>query len=877
MAFWYQSPVEIRPSMTGLGEASMMAHGYTMARLLASAGAVAALSLAGAGTVLAQDGDPGPRPQGPAQPVDERNVIVVIGNRTIVTTLRDVPVEQTYDEDAVASYGVSTVGEALDEIRRENADEEPSFLVNGRPVADLNDVANLPVEAVARIETLPRGSATRINGAAGQRAYNVVLRASVRSATLTLSREEASEGGWHNSRGEALLTYIKGQDRLNLTLRGASSTMLREAERRYVPRPETVPYAAYGNIQPASGIEIDPQLSLLAGQTVSVLALPGALGNPTLAALLPGANRLNPSDLARYRSLRGASRPLEFALAGNKELTSWLSLAVNGRLASTSGESLNGLPQARFLVPQTNGFTPFSRSVLLALNDPARPLRGKTDSTNQALSATLNASLGRWRASVTGRWERREQRYLSRFAGSLAAGQGTVADAVNPFDGTLASSIPIQLRKSRSSSENSQALAEAQGPLLRLWAGTLDARLGLSAARVEYRANDLAGGRLFERSDVTMRAGVTVPLTSSETGFLSRLGSTDLDVDLARTDLGRFGNLTRRSLALNWQPAAWLRLVASELRDERAIAPELLAAPEVSTPNVPFFDPLRGETVDVTTIFGGAAGLANEKVRTQSLALTATPLAAYRFQLDAEYARNVLRNQVGALPVPSATVLAAFPDRFVRDGTGTLVLVDNRSINFARQSSEQVRFGLRFTVPLTRPGPLQRAEAGRPARRTQPIKLQFNVSHTILLDSTAIIRRGLPVVDLLEGGAIGLGGGQVKYTSRASLAISRGSTGFRLEYARRGASRLVTGSLANPDLLRFSPLATLDVKAFADLQVLLPKAELLRGTRLSLAVDNVANRRQRVTNLAGETPQAYQPVRRDPVGRTMLIELRKVF
>ena len=843
---------------------------------------IAVSPLALASVAAAQDAAPPappataaePDPDQPA-PQDPRNLIIVIGNRAIITSLKDVVIEDTYDEDTVASFGVSTVGEALDEVRRENGDEDPAILVNGRPVANPDDISNLPAEAVARIEVLPRGSASKVGGPPGQRAYNVVLRSSVKSLTLTAAREEATEGGWSNTRGEALVTYIKGQDRVSLTIRGAQSTALLESERDFVPRTETVAYSPIGNILPASGAEVDPVFSALYGQPVSIIGLSAGQTTPTLAGLLPRAGITNPSEQISYRTLRGPSRPIDIALAGNKTLTPWLSLSFNGRLNWSKNENLSGLPSARFLIPQTNSFTPFSVPVTLALNDPARPLRSNAQNNAQGLSTTLNAQLGPWRASLTGKWDRRTSTYLSQFTGSLGAAS-TVADGTNPFAGTLAATIPISERMSTSSFSTSQILLELQGPIFPLWAGPLSARSAIGASWIDYQAEDPSGPRGLERHEYTVKAGLTIPLTSKQFGFLPGLGESELDIDFGTTDLGVYGTLERRSIALNWQPAPWLRIAATDQRDERAVGPELLAAPVVITPNVPYFDPLTGQTVEVTTIYGGAANLEDEEYRTQSIAMTVTPSKKYGLQLNAEYAFNDLRNQVGALPLPSSAVVAAFPDRFVRDLAGNLTLVDNRSVNFARQRSEVLRLGLRFTIPLSKPGAATKNAKGQ-RTRTPQLRLAFSVNHSILLDSRAVIRTGLPEVSLLEGGAIGIGGGQQRHTTRATLALTRGGTGLRLDYARRGSSALATGTLAVPDLLEFAPLSTLDLKGFADLDNLFPKAGLPRGTRISVTVDNLFNQRQIVTNQAGVIPQAYQPVRRDAIGRTVMVELRIVF
>ena len=101
--------------------------------------------------------------------------------------------------------------------------------------------------------------------------------------------------------------------------------------------------------------------------------------------------------------------------------------------------------------------------------------------------------------------------------------------------------------------------------------------------------------------------------------------------------------------------------------------------------------------------------------------------------------------------------------------------------------------------------------------------------------------------------------------------------GLRVETRRRGESLLVIGTPATPDLLTFDSVTTVDAKVFADLGQLFPRATPLRDTRITLAVDNLFNDRQRVTNNANVTPQAYQPVYRDPIGRTLLVEIRKVF
>jgi hypothetical protein len=833
--------------------------------------------------VIAQDPDgsspsdhPEPSPRNPEVPPKDQ--IVVIGNRAIVASLQDLQPEQVIDEDAVDSYAASTLGELIDEVRSENGDDEVSYLVNGVPVQDLGDVADLPVEAIAKIETLPRGAAQRIGGASGQRAYNIVLRPSLNNATLTASRETATEGGWSNNRGEALFTNIKGADRINVTLRGAQSGTLLESERDFIPREETIPYSALGNITPVSGTQLDPALDALVGRPVSIVALVAGNTMPTLASLAAGAGQTNPSNMATFRSLRGASRPLEFAVAGNKQLIDWLSLSFSGRMGLTRTRNLSGLPSARFRILASNQFSPFTTPVYIALNDPLRPLENTSDSTTGSFGTTANANFGRWHASLDARYDLRTRRNSSLATGVLGT-DSTVADNQNPFDGTLAASIPVLQRLSKSNFTSPKLRFEAEGPLFDLWAGPVFTRFGLGATWLKLDSSDSATQRHFRRHEYAVNAGITIPLTGGEGDFLPGLGESELALDIGRTDLGRYGTLKSYSIALNLQPTEWLRLVASEMRDDHAIVPELEAAPKIITPNVPYFDPLNGETVDVTTIYGGSSGLLPERLRTRTVSATLTPWRKYNLRLTADYQANDLDNQIGALPPPSSAVAIAFPDRFVRDSSGTLILVDGSPVNFARQHTEQLRLGTNFVIQLipASVAPATPGESGASRRRTPPLRLQVNASQTIQLEATSVIRAGLPIVDLLEGGAIGIGGGRERNATDFSLALSRGASGLRFNVRRRGASYLAIGTTAAPDLLTFEPITTVDLKLSSDLGELFESAGVMKKARVTLTLDNIFNDRQRVTNSLGQTPQAYQPVRRDPLGRTIMLELRKVF
>jgi outer membrane receptor protein involved in Fe transport len=310
---------------------------------------------------------------------------------------------------------------------------------------------------------------------------------------------------------------------------------------------------------------------------------------------------------------------------------------------------------------------------------------------------------------------------------------------------------------------------------------------------------------------------------------------------------------------------------------------------------VRYFDFLTGQTVDVTQIAGGNPLLLAERARTRRLGLNAGPFQPMNLRLNAEYSSTVTRNSVSSLPPASAAILLAFPDRFLRDSAGALSIVDIRSVNFTRQRLEQFRYGFNLALPIghLRARPVQpsvpdesapsdgEAEEGQPrpalGNVAARLRLQVAAFHTIILDNDVVIRPSLPTVDLLSGGAIGIGGAPSRH--QVSLLMTLGTRGIGAVFSAqwRSESTLEIASGAGTDRLRFSPLATVNLRAFVAGTRLFPREGWLRGSRFSLSVANVFNDRQEVSDSAGATPLRYQPGYRDPLGRTVEIEFRKVF
>ncbi|MDO7844009.1 TonB-dependent receptor, partial [Sphingomonas sp. CA1-15] len=158
-------------------------------------------------------------------------------------------------------------------------------------------------------------------------------------------------------------------------------------------------------------------------------------------------------------------------------------------------------------------------------------------------------------------------------------------------------------------------------------------------------------------------------------------------------------------------------------------------------------------------------------------------------------------------------------------------------------------------------------------------RLQFAVYHTLHFTDDVLVANGGPRLDLLRGDTIGTGGGQPRHEIEAQGGYNNNGLGVRLSANWQSATIVNGGTAANPDPLRFSDLGTVNLRFFADLgqQLKLIKAHpFFRGTRVTLGITNLFDARQKVTDIDGLTPTAYQPGYLNPLGRTVRVSLRKL-
>jgi hypothetical protein len=150
-------------------------------------------------------------------------------------------------------------------------------------------------------------------------------------------------------------------------------------------------------------------------------------------------------------------------------------------------------------------------------------------------------------------------------------------------------------------------------------------------------------------------------------------------------------------------------------------------------------------------------------------------------------------------------------------------------------------------------------------------------NHTVVLASDVVIRPGQPSVDLLNGGAIGISGGEPRHRVDFSVALTATGFGIRATGVHQGPSTLELRQGDAVGFLQFDSLSTINLTAFAEAHRFLPRLQFLKGVQVTLSVVNLANSRQRVTDPVGQTPLNFQPAYRDALGRTVELSLRRAF
>ena len=787
-----------------------------MSRTLALRAAlmIAALPL----SALAQGAAPATPPQ---QEVDEdESDIVVTAQRQRGTVVGDIKPEVQLGPADVRALGVSNITELLSELapqlRSGRGDGQPVVLLEGRRISGFREIANLPAEAISRVDILPEEVALKYGYPADQKVVNIVLRQRFRAFTVELSDKIATGGGTNSPEGEFDFLRIQRGSRLSLHAERESTARLLESQRGI---DDATGSGQYRTLLPS---EQTSKLNAVLSRTI--------FGD--VAATINGELTTDDSTSLLGRSSAGLS-------ALNR---------TNGTQTAHAGTTLNGtLAKWRWTFTGNYDHSE-TKSFVDTLALQADQARSKSDVG--AIDFTVNGSPVRLPAgdvSTTVKLGTSFSGFQSSSLRGLNTQLGSVSRDVG--DGQISVDLPITSRKFGFLDAIGDLSVNGNFAVRRLSDyGTLKTKgAGVTWSPIGA-LNLIASITNDEQAPTAQQLGNPVISTPNVRVFDFVRG------EAAFVTLTSGGNTSLTPSDRHvFKIGGTLRPISADLS---------ITADYVRTNTTGGINALPPASLASQAAFPGRYSrdsngfLIGVDSRTVNFAVTDSSEIRWGFNFSKPLKTS--QTQVDAL---RAAFQSRYPNGFPGRGPG-----GDRGGPGDRGAGAGSRG----------PGGGGGGGGGRGGFGGGGGRLNLAVYHTFHLTDSVILQPGQPSIDLLRGGTIG-SGGQPRHEVEVQAGLSKNGFGARLTGNWQSATRV--DGVTPADDLRFSDLATLNFRLFANLGQLpsvIKNAPWLRGARVTLGVSNIFNTRQRVTDATGLTPVNYLPGYLDPLGRTIRISIRKL-
>jgi hypothetical protein len=853
--------------------------------------------------------------------------IVVTAERIRGSVDTDVPPVEELNEADITALGASSLTDLVAAVApqansgRGRGGGMPIILLNGQRVSGFRELRDLPPEAIRQVQIFPEEVALKYGFRPDQRVINFILKDNFAAFAAEFEHAQPQDGGFASNEFETTLTRIGKTTRFNLDIELERATALTESERDLISSDGSA-LARGGNI---SGLgvngEISPSLSALAGSNVTEAGVPLGVSNPSLAQFANTANRLNDGNIGDVRTLLPRTERLEMNGTWSRSLGPQTILSLNANYALTGSESLLGLPGTNFLLPGSSPFSPFGQDAILSRYfDTPRPLERESETHVFQTGSTFNHALGGWRWTLTGNYARTaNDTRTTRNADFSALRAGALAGTTNPFAADFGANLVFMAPDLSSSlNQNMDVRSTLAGTALKLPAGDVQMTFASGFTRQMLDSETWRSGLT---TDISLRRNIMnhsvnaeLPLTGRDFGIGSAIGEWSINGNIGYSDLSDFGKLLEYGAGLRWAPARNLTFQASITGDENAPGIGQLGNPTLVTPNVATYDFTRGESLFINVITGGNPALIAEKRRDVILNANWNPDFIKDFALQFSYFKNNSRNTTAAFPLLTPEIEAAFASRVVRDVNGRLVSIDQRPVNFDRETSQRIRWGFNVSGNIGAPAPPRGPAGSPPAAATgapgapraagggfggrgfgggggggsrfgapgggQPSRWNIALYHSYRIEDEIRIRPGVPVLDLLNGSATSSNGGASRHEVELSGGLFHKGFGLRLQGTYKSATTANGSGLAGSNDLRFSDIAAISAFLFVNLdqQARVIKAvPLLKGSRIAFRIENIFNDIVDVRDQTGDVPRSYQPGYIDPRGRVFELSFRKRF
>jgi hypothetical protein len=814
----------------------------------------------------------------------------------------------------------------------------PVFLVNGVRVSSFREMRSYPPEALRKVEVLSEEVAQQFRYSPDQRVINFILKDNSQSREIETEYEQPDKGGYSQKELEATYLLINGVNRFNLNADVNDSTMLTEAERGVIQAQGSVPGlasdpdpAAYRSlVSDSTSYELNGNWTTKLADNGTSLSLNGAFERNDRRSLqgLDTVELTDPLGNTMLRTL-GPHNPLEvrsrtdtfslgstlnlpiggWQLTGTVDASHVKSLSEIDRHADTSAlaaaaaagdlaldADLDSLPDAGFDRARTK--TDSARALVTAVGHPLELPAGEVSVTldtgynwtriasqdTRNLGDETRLTRGDLTAGVNVRvpLTDRDSDVLGA-VGNISLNLNAGVDYLSDF-GTLTDwTVGLNWGLTDKLNLNASYIAKDEAPSL--------SQLGdPEIATPNVQVYDLSRGETVlatvisggnpalpaqTQRDWKVGASWEIPLFQRSRITVDYFKNHSEDVASGfplltpEIEAAFPGRVTRdisgRLVSIDQRPVTFAETNSQRLQ----IGLNLSGAMGKPRPEADVSD-------DTAGFRGGRSAGAGQAGEGQG----ARQFDPQRFA----QIREQFCGDAGAERMPTAEEFAALPEQL----RGRLTR-DDGSIDPDRWKA----FRERICAAPARGGEAQGGEArGGGGRRGGPGMMgggrggdgngqgrwNFGINHTIELSNTVLIAPGVPELDLLDGDA--LASAQPRHRTRARLGLFYRGFGGNVNANYTGSSRLEGSGLPGSTDLSFGDLATFDVRLFVDFNQqasLLKAVPLLKNTRVSLSIDNVFDARQRVTDSNGDVPLRYQPYLIDPTGRSISIELRKMF
>ncbi len=827
---------------------------------------------------------------------DETEEIITSAQKAAFDPLRGQTPDVSFNGGDIQALGVTDMGELLDAIAAEtgsDSDEPPILLLDGRPVANRREISKFPSEAVRKADVLPPESALRYSSDPDRRVINFVLRRRFNALTLEGGAGGATGGGAQRIEAGANSLRIKDSTRVALSAELTRSSAIRQSDRDIIDRNAGRLFATGGNIEGRAGAEIDPALSEIAGETVTIAGVPSiaASGMFTLGDIGDLAGNPYREDQGRFRDLQPETETLSLGASLFRPVGEHWSLNASVNADLTQSESLRGLRNTTFDIPAGNPFSPFSRDVTLYRADGPQVRRRDEQDIDAAVSLSADYARYQWQieASHTRIDDVRETgRSLDRV--QIAGIQTRINDGdpeLNPF-------APLDLITPSVSdrlAQSSTLKARINAQVFDLPAGPVTVAGGLETGVTELdsttRFTDASETNSLSRRSSEARASLSIPLSGS--GGRNAAGRTRLRLSGSVDDVENFGTLKSYGAGLNWNVTGKTELQISADVRERAPSLTQIGDPIFTDPNIRLTDFATGDAVILDRLSGGNPDLQAEARR--DIQITAKYRHSRDLRISSRYRARRTDNDITSFPFLTPQVAIAFPDRLTRDAAGDLIGLDARPVNAYRSQVDSLRTGLNWSKRITpktsadTPPPEDKPQTGR-RRRGPTDRIGLSIYHTWRLTEDFQFRKDGPVFDLLDGSALRRLGGEAEHEVQLRLSGKRKNYGGRLSLNHETGSFISTESLGASQSrsgdLTFDPLTTADLRLYYDFGRRADGKRVKRGSfrdglRLSLDINNITDSKQNVSSADGSVPFGYEPDALDPEGRTVFLTARKIF